>query len=135
MALTYTQITAIAQNAIDKNLTNNVFAATPMLKRLREKSKKYAGGVKIQVPVIASSSTSGGSHTGSTALSRSATDNISAAEFSWRYAYESLRITHPELAQCSGDSAKLDLVASKIKVAEGAMADRLSVGLFGNGGS
>jgi hypothetical protein len=135
MALTYNQITAIAQNTIDKTLTDNVFKATPVLARMRAKSKKYSGGVKIQVPVISSSSTSGGWYTDLGPLTIDRTDNISAAEFDWRQAYESVRISRLDLAKCSGDSAKLDLVASKIKVAEEALAARLTTGIFGSGGS
>jgi hypothetical protein len=135
MALTYSEITAIAQNAINKSLTDNIFGSNIVLKKMKDKAKMLAGGVNIQEPLIYSTSTSGGWYTDVDALTISKTDNITAAVFAWRQAYESIRVSQLDVAKCSGDSAKLDLVASKIKVAELAMADRLAVGLFGNGGS
>lgn len=133
MALTYSQITAIAQNTIDKTLTDNVFKATPMLARLRSKAKKVAGGVQIQVPVISSSSTSGGWYSDLDTLTVARTENMSAAVFGWKQAYEAVRLSRLDLGKCAGDAGKLDLVASKIKVAEEAMAARLSTGVFSDG--
>jgi hypothetical protein len=135
MALTYGEITAIAQNAIDKTLTDNVFGSNIVLKKMKDQAKIVAGGVSIQVPLINSSSTSGGWYSDVDALTVAKTSNLTAAIFEWRQAYESIRVSQLDVAKCSGDSAKLDLVASKIKVAELAMADRLATGLFGNGGS
>lgn len=135
MALTYDQLSAIAQNAINKTLTDNVFKATPVLARLKAKQKKVSGGLKIQEPVISSSSTSGGWYTDLDALTISKTDNISAAVFDWRQLYEAVRVSRLDLAKTSGDAGKLDLIASKIKIAETSLATRLSNGLFSSGGS
>jgi hypothetical protein len=135
MPLTYNQITAIAQNTIDKTLTDNVFKATPLLARLRAKAKKVSGGVAIQVPVISSSATSGGWYSDLEALNIARSDNMSSAVFQWKQAFESVRVSRLDLAKTSGDSAKLDLVASKIKIAEEALSERLSAGLFSDGTS
>jgi hypothetical protein len=135
MALTYTEITAIAQNAISKSLGDNIYGSNVVLGRMKKNAKKLAGGVQIQEPIIYSSSTSGGWYDDVDTLTISKTDNITAAVFAWRQAYESIRVSQLDVAKCSGDAAKLDLVASKMEVAKLAMADRLATGLFGNGGS
>lgn len=135
MALTYSELSAIAQNAINKSLTDNVFLTTPVLARMKAKQKKVAGGLAIQEPVVSSSSTSGGWYTDIDALTISKTDNISAAVFQWRQLYEAVRVSRLDLAKTSGDAGKLDLIASKIKVAEASMATRLANGLFSAGGS
>lgn len=135
MALTYNEITAIAQNAIEKTLTDNVFKSTPFLARLRAKQKKVAGGVKIQEPIIGSKTTSGGWYEDVDALTITKQDNMTAAVFDWRQLYESVRISRLDLAKTSGDAGKLDLVASKIKIAEASIAENLSAGIFSAGGS
>lgn len=135
MALTYTELSAIAQNAINKTLTDNVYKSTPVLARLKAKAKKVSGGLQIQEPVIASSLTSGGWYTDVDSLTISKTDNISAAVYSWRQLYEAVRVSRLDLAKTSGDAGKLDLIASKIKVAEASMSNRMSNGLFSAGGS
>lgn len=135
MALTYDQLSAIAQNAINKTLTDNVFKATPVLARMKAKQKKVSGGLKIQEPVIHSSSTSGGWYSDLDALTITKTDNISAAVYDWRQLYEAVRVSRLDLAKTSGDAGKLDLIASKIKIAETSLATRLSNGLFSAGGT
>lgn len=133
MALTYAQLSAIAVNTIEKTLTDNVYSATPVLKRFSDKKKMVAGGLKIQVPVISSAAGDGGSFDDLDALTISRTDNMSAAEFAWKQYYQPIRISQLDIAKTSGDAGKLDLVASKIKIAEANMAENLSVGLFSDG--
>jgi hypothetical protein len=133
MSLTYAQLSAIAQNAIEKSLTDNVYSATPVLKRLSDKAKKLGGGLKIQVPVISSTTGAGGAFSDLDALTITRTDNMSAAEYAWKQYYEPIRISQYDVAVTSGDSGKLDLVASKIKIAESNLAENLSVGIFSDG--
>jgi hypothetical protein len=133
MALTYTQLSAIAQNTIDNTLTDNVYSATPVLKRFSDKSKKVAGGLKIQVPVISSVTGAGGAFSDLDTLTVTRTDNMSAAVYDWKQYYEPIRVSNLDLAKCSGDAAKLDLVASKIKIGEMNFAENLSAGLFSDG--
>lgn len=135
MSLTFAQITAIATNLIDNKLTDNVYGSNPVIKRLSDKAKKVDGGVKIQVPVIASSSTSGGAFTDLGALTITRTDNISAAAYDWRQYYQAIRISQLDMMKASGDAAKLDFMKAKLQVAELSMADNLGTGIFGNGGS
>lgn len=133
MALSFSQLNAIATNTIEKTLTDNVYSATPVLKRLSAKAKKPDGGLKIQVPVISSKTGAGGSFSDLDALTITRTDNMSAAVYDWKQYYEPIRVSQLEIAQCSGDAAKLDLVASKIKIGESNFAENLSVGLFSDG--
>lgn len=133
MALTYASLGAIATNTIDKTMTDNVYSATPVLKRLSDKSKKLDGGLKIQVPVISSVTGAGGSFSDLDALTITRTDNFSAAVYNWKQYYEPIRISQSDVAVTSGDAGKLDLVAQKIKVAQSNFAENLSVGLFSDG--
>jgi hypothetical protein len=133
MALTYAQLSAIAVNTIDKTLTNNVYLATPILKRFSDKAKKVSGGLQIQVPVVSSAPSGGGSYSDLDTLTISRTDNISAAVYDWKQYYEPVRVSRLDLAKTSGDAGKLDLIASKIKIAEMNLAENLSDGIFSDG--
>lgn len=133
MALTFAQLSAIATNAIDKKLVDNVYNAAPVLKRFSDKAKKVDGGLKIQVPVISSVTGAGGAFSDLDALTISRTDNMSAAVYDWKQYYEPVRISQLDIAKTSGDAGKLDLVASKIKIAESNFAENLSSGLFSDG--
>jgi hypothetical protein len=133
MALTYAQLSAIAQNTIEKTLTDNVYSATPVLKRFTDKAKKIGGGMQIQVPVISSKPTGGGSYADLDTLTITRSDNMSAAVYDWKQYFEPVRVSRLDLAKTSGDAAKLDLIASKIKIAESNFAENLSVGLQGDG--
>lgn len=133
MALTYSQLNAIAVAAIEKSLVDNVYSATPVLKRLSDKSKKMDGGLQIQVPVISSTSGDGGSFSDLDVLTVARTDNMSAAVFGWKQYFQPVRISNLDIAKTSGDAGKLDLVASKIKIAESNFSENLSVDIFGDG--
>lgn len=133
MALTYNQLTAIAQNAIEKTLTNNIYSSTPILKRFSDKSQKKSGGLAIQVPIISSAATGGGSYNDLDTLTIAKSDNMSGAVYDWKQYFEPVRVSRLDLAKTSGDAGKLDLIASKIKIAESNMSENLSVGIFGDG--
>lgn len=133
MALTYGQLSAIATNAIEKTLTDNVYSATPILKRFSDKSKKVGGGLQIQVPVVSSTPTGGGSYSDLDPLAIAKSDNIAAAVYDWKQYFEPVRVSRLDLAKTSGDAGKLDLIASKIKIAEHNLAENLSVGIFSDG--
>jgi hypothetical protein len=133
MALTYSELNSIATNAIEKTLTNNVYSSTPMLKRFSDKAKKLGGGLQIQVPVISSKPTGGGSYSDIDALTISKSDNMSAAAFNWKQYYEPIRVSQLDIAKTTGDAGKLDLIASKIKIGESNLAENLSAGIFSDG--
>ena len=133
MALTYAQLNAIATNTIDKTLTDNVYSSTPILKRFSDASKKVAGGMQIQVPLVSSAPSGGGSYSDLDTLTITRTDNISAAVYDWKQYYEPVRVSRLDLAKTSGDAGKLDLIASKIQIAESNFAENLSTGIFSDG--
>lgn len=135
MSLTFDQLTAIATNLIDNKLSDNVYGSNPVIARFKAKAKKVDGGLKIQVPVISSSSTSGGAYTDLGALTIDRTSNVSAAVYEWRQYYEAVRISQLDLMKTQGDAGKLDLVKAKLQVAEMSLADRLGSGICGAGGS
>lgn len=92
------------------------------------------GGIKIQGPIIHSTpGASGRWYSGYDTLTSSATDNVTSFELEWKQLQEPVRISRRELLQNKGDSAKISLLVSKMKIAEKNMTERIGTGLFSDG--
>ena len=127
MALTYTQVTAITHDLIKDKLTSGVFKSNKFLARLREKQMLEEGGNKILLPRMVADDTgsTGAFYNRADALSLDEYDGISAAEFAWKYIYESVVIYKTDIAKNSGRLGVLKLIDSKVRQAELAMGQRL----------
>jgi hypothetical protein len=66
-------------------------------------------------------------------LNTSPSDVLSAAEFDWKQASVAVTISGLEQAQNSGPDALLDLLESRIEVAEKTMQNNLSSGMYSDG--
>jgi len=135
MSLSYNQITAITENLFLKTLADNIYNSNAILARMSRPDKMQLkdGGVKIIAPIINSEPGLGGSFSDLDALDTSRTDNITAAEYEWKQYYEPIRISRREMLQNNGDAAKLNLIASKVKIAEKQFRENLADGLFSDG--
>jgi len=137
MALTYAQITAITEKHFIPKLVDGVYNSAAFTARLArpDKIKLLDGGTSIMAPVISSAPGEGGYFTDLDALSKTRTDDMTSSEHQWRQLFEPIRISRLELLKNSGDAAKLDLVKSKVQIAQKQMKDNLATGIFSAGGS
>ncbi len=134
MPLTYDQLSAITQKKFLPKLYDNIFDSNPLLKRLKQKSyKKLDGGLSIMVPLNYAQVTASGWFSGSDTLDTTESDEMTAAEYSWKNIYASITVTGTEELKNSGDSQILDLVKEKTKIAEKTIADSLGTGLYNAG--
>lgn len=135
MALTYAQIDAITEKHFLPKLVDGIYNSKAFTARLARPDKLQLkdGGVKIIAPVINSQPSVGGYFDDLATLSTDRTDNITASEHDWRQLYEPIRVSRKEMLQNSGDAAKLDLVKSKVMIAEKQMKENLALGIFSDG--
>lgn len=135
MALNYGQITAITEKYFIPKLQDGVYKSAAFIARLSrpEKLLKIDGGTKIIAPIINSKPGSNRYFDDLDVLDSTRTDNITAAEFEWKQIYEPIRVSRKELLMNNGDAAKLNLVKSKVQIAEKSMRDNLSIGIFSDG--
>jgi len=135
MALSYSQLDSITEKKFIKKLVDNVYDTNALLARLTrpEKIMLKDGGTKIIAPIIKSKPGVGGYYSDLEELDISHTDDITAAEFEWKQIYEPIRISRADILKNSGDAAKLNLIASKVKIAEKNIKENLGVGLFSDG--
>jgi len=92
--------------------------------------KTIDGGLSIVETLIKEKQDDGGFYLGADVLNNTQGNDTTMVEFKWQNMYEPIQITRDEERQNSGDSHKIiDLVGTKIKLAEKAIRDRLDQAL------
>lgn len=115
-----------------KRLTDNVYNDVTVLKLASESGNKKTidGGLSIVEPIIKAKQDDGGFYLGADVLNNSQGNDTGLVEFKWQNAYEPISITRDEERQNSGDMHKIvDLVGTKIQLAERAIKDRVDQAL------
>lgn len=135
MALTHDQLTAITKKYYLKKLADSIFDGDPLLQRLKKKGRYISvnGGTSIMVPLNYALTTAAGWYTGAETLSTTDNEQITAAEYQWKQGYANISISRDEELKNSGDAQVLDLLKSKVKIAEKTLADYLQGGLYHSG--
>ena len=111
-----------------KRLVDNRYNE-PVIERLCNRSdtkKMINGGLSIVETLIKDNQDDGGFYLGADLLNTVQGNDLTTVEFKWQNAFEPIQITRDEERQNAGDSHKiLDLVATKTKLANKAIKDRL----------
>lgn len=115
-----------------KTLVDNVYNDVPVLRILNESGRKRMvdGGISIVEHVISQKQTDGGFYLGNDSLNTTQGENTMLAEFRWQNIYEPIQITRDDERQNAGSDHKLlDLVGTRIDLAEKAIKDRMGQAL------
>ena len=132
-------ITTTLRNRTGK-LADNVTNNTAILYRLKQRGRtKPASGGRTLVQELAYQENSTFMwYSGYDPLDISATDVMSAAEFDWKQCAVAVTISGLEQLQNAGKEKILDLLESRIDVAEKTMSNKIALGCYadgtGNGG-
>ena len=134
MALTYGQLSSITEKKFLPRMYDNIFDSNPLLARAKKNFyRKLDGGESIQVPLNYATTSSSGWYAGADTLSTNDSDTITAANYSWKQLYAKIAISRADELKNAGDAGKVNLVKSKMKIAEKTMADSLGTGLYNSG--
>lgn len=116
-------------------IADNMSKNNALLNRLskRGKIKPLSGGRTIVRELSYSENATFQYYSGYETLNISPSDVISAAEYDWKQASVAVSISGLEQAQNSGADALLDLLESRIEVAEKTMQNNLSTGMYSDG--
>jgi hypothetical protein len=115
-----------------KQLTDNVYNDVVVLRLADQAGNKRMidGGLSIVETVIKEKQDDGGFYLGADVLNNTQGNDTTMVEFRWQNAYEPIQITRDEERQNSGDMHKIiDLVATKIQLAEKAIKDNMDQAL------
>ena len=116
-------------------IADNMSENNAILSRLnkRGKVKPVSGGRTIVRELAYAENSTYQRYSGYETLNISPSDVISAAEFDWKQASVAVTISGLEQAQNSGPDALLDLLESRIEVAEKTMQNNLSADMYSDG--
>jgi hypothetical protein len=123
-----------------RQIADNVTDNNALLKKLSQKGKvkTFSGGSKIYQELSFAENSNAGWYSGYDLLPVDVSDVISAAEFEIKQAAVPVVISGLEMLQNSGREALIDLLESRMSVAESTLANLISTGLYsdgtGNGG-
>ena len=118
----------VADNVTDNNI---------LLKKLslKGKIKPFSGGHKIYQEVSYQENGNSGWYSGYDVLPTNASEVITAAEFDIKQAAVPVVISGLEMLQNSGKERMIDLMDSRLQVAEATLANLISTGLYSDGTS
>ena len=136
--MSFTQISAVTEKAFIPRLVDNVFNSNPLFARMYRRITLVDGGTQIVQPVLLAQTSTVGSYSGADMLSVAPSDEVNAAAFDWCQYYATIQLTGLDDLINSGEQAVINLVKTKIVVAEKSLRDTMGSHLYldgtGNGG-
>jgi hypothetical protein len=133
MALTYGELSSITQNFLVPKLVDNVFDSNVLLSRARKKWYEKGSGLQVQQPLAYATTTAAGRFSGADTLNNTPNDQVTAATWDWKQYYASIQITRLDELKNSGKEAVINLVKSKVQLAEKSLASLMGTDLFAAG--
>lgn len=138
MAFANSNITDIIATTIEsrtRQIADNVSNNNALLYRLKErgKIKTFSGGYKILQELSFAENSNQGWYSGYDILPVGVSDVISAAEYNIKQAAVPVVMSGLEMLQNSGREALIDLMESRLQVAEQTMSNLINGGLYSDG--
>ncbi len=131
----YTDIITTTIESRSGVIADNVRSNNALLTRLKKKGKyrPVSGGTVILQELSFQSNGTAMYYSGGESLNISPSDVITAAQFPFKQAVVAVTITGLEQLQNSGDAAKIDLLDSRMDVAEASMENLIQTGVYSDG--
>jgi len=129
MALTFDQITAITNKYYMPKFPQLVFDQNLLQKKLAAKGTKPSSGESIQQPVMYQMG-KGGAYDPFDQFDISAEDQVTAANFNWKYYEVPITISRDEILKNQGPEGVKKLMDAKMKLAGLKMGDLLATDMF-----
>lgn len=129
MALTYDDITAITRKYYLPKFPQLAFDQNLLQKRLAAKGTKPSSGESIQQPVMYQN-TKGGAYDPYDTFDISAEQQVTAANYNWKYYEVPITISRDELLKNKGPEGVKKLLDAKMKMAAMRMGEWLSEDMF-----
>lgn len=129
MALTYDDITAITRKYYMPKFPQVVFDQNLVQKRLAAKGTKPSSGESIQQPVMYQNN-KGGAYAPYDTFDVSAEQQVTAANFNWKYYEFPITISRDELLKNKGPEGVKKLLDAKMKLAAMKSGDELATDMF-----
>lgn len=130
----FDQISAITEKYFVPKLVDNIFDSNVTLKMLEKKCKmKVSGGTSINIPLNYALTSASGWYSKAETLDITDNDIITGAQYNWKQFYVSVVVNGYDEMVNSGPQAVLDIVKSKMKVAEKTARDQMGTMIYNSG--
>lgn len=131
----YSDILATTIESRSRKIADNVTKNNAILMKLsmKGKQKPFSGGTQILQELSFDQNANGGFYSGYDILPVGVSDVISAAQYNIKQAACPVIMSGLEMLQNSGKERMIDLMDSRLSVAEATMANIISGGLYSNG--
>lgn len=118
-----------------REIADNVLGNNPITAQLRKKKrlKPFDGGNSILQELSFTTNPNGGAYSGYDSLPVAPSEVITAAQYQIKQYAVPVTVSGLEEIQNSGRSKLIDLVDSRLEVAESTMANLLETGIYGDG--
>lgn len=130
-------IIATTVESRSKNAQNNLTNNNALLMRLQERGniKPISGGSTILQELFYDdpNTNSANSYSGYEIINVSPDSPISAAQFGLKHYADSITISGPEILQNSGKEQMIDLLATRVEIAEARLRNKIDADLHGDG--
>ena len=140
MAFSNSAVSDLIATTIDsrtKDPTDNLSNNNALLRRLKERGnvKPVSGGTTIMQEIFYDDPASGNanSFTGYDLLNISPDSPVSAAQFTMKHYAAAVTISGPEILANSGKEQMIDLLATRVEIAEARLMNRIDTDLHGDG--
>ena len=132
------ELSAITEKLFIPRLVDNVLNSNILLVFLARKATKLDGGTSIAQPVILAVNNSAASFSGADLMATDTNTNFDGAEFNWAQYYVTISINGLDAIKNSGRAAVVNLLKSRIQLAEASlrqtMGNHLQLDGTGSGG-
>jgi hypothetical protein len=136
VALTWDQVSGITKRSFIPKLADNIFDSNPFFERAKNKHLlKLSGGRSINFPLAYATTSSSGWYEGADTLNTADNEQITDAEYNWKFHYANVTIKRTDELKNMGDAQVLSLVRSKVELAEKTAADDMGTALWNDGTS
>ncbi|HZI77650.1 MAG TPA: phage major capsid protein, partial [Gemmatimonadales bacterium] len=131
----YTEILTTSIEARSEALADNVMDNNAVLTWMKQKGKirTFSGGNKIIEELAYGENDNFMFYSGTDTLDVSASETITAAEFNIKQCAVAVLISGLEEMQNAGKAKMIELLSSRLQIAETTMANRLSLALYADG--
>jgi hypothetical protein len=132
---TYTDVVTTTLEGRSKQIADNVTENNAILKFLKKRGnvRTFSGGRTIVEELSFAENANAQWYSGYDTLAVGATSGLTAAEYSLKQLAVGVSQSGLESLQNAGEAAVIDLMESKIKVAEATMANMIATGLYSDG--
>lgn len=126
------QLTAVVDKLYLPKFPEQIFNSNLLMKMLHVKGTKAQGGNAIK-QTLKYANSPGGAYGEWEELNVAAKDQLTAADFDWKFHYVSIAVSRQQLLKAGGPQEKKGFLEAKMDVSRMTLADNIATGIFSDG--